>query len=500
MPSAQHDDPIRSHATDSEQTPASTANPPGVRTRSVVSARLALIALGALLLLAALVFFGLPAWLSAPPVSVEQGPGETAEGSAQRPAYDPQLSVRERLQAEEAVAGYLDARDALERQGVALWGAEGLAAAEQIADQAEDALAERDYPQGTTLYRQATDRLTRLADGVETVYTEALARGTAAIEAETASEAIAAFEIAVAIRPDSAEASRGLARAKGLESVIGAMAAGEAKERNGDLEAARAAFAEAAAMDPDYGPASTALARVQASIEQARFDALMSTGLEQLSRSAWQAAEDSLAEALRLRPGDPGAADGLAQAREGMLRQRISRLQDKARSLEAAERWQEALGIYDELLGIDPGLDIARSGQARSTRLAKLHAQIDYFLDDPDRLYSVRTREQANAVLATARETEPRGPRLSKAIAGLQEVLVRASTPRLVRLTSDGATEITIYRVGHLGSFHERSIALSPGKYTVVGSRPGYRDVRRELSVSPDAPAPTLHIACEEPV
>jgi tetratricopeptide (TPR) repeat protein len=500
MPSAQHDDRIRSHATDSEQPTATTAAPPGVRTRTVVSARLVLITLGVLLLLAALVFIGLPAWLSAPPVPAVQGPGETAGGSAQRPAYDPQLSVRERLQAEEAVAAYLEAHDALAQRGVALWGAEALAAAEQIADQAEDALAERDFPHGTALYHQATDRLKGLADSAEGVYAGALARGTAAIEAEKASEAIAAFQIAVAIRPDSGQASRGLARAQGLEHVLAVMAEGEANEREGELEAARAAFAEAAAMDPDYGPAGKALARVQASIEQARFEALMSAGLEQLSRSDWQAAEASLAEALRLRPSDPGAADGLAQAREGLLRRRIARLQDKARSLEAAERWQKALGVYDELLGIDPGLDIARSGQARSARLARLHAQIGHFLDDPERLYSTRAREQAEALLATARATEPRGPRLSEAIAGLQKALDRASTPRLVRLTSDGATRITIYRVGDLGSFRERSIALSPGTYTVVGSRPGYRDVRRELSVSPDAPPPTLHIACQEPV
>ena len=40
-----------------------------------------------------------------------------------------------------------------------------------------------------------------------------------------------------------------------------------------------------------------------------------------------------------------------------------------------------------------------------------------------------------------------------------------------------------------------------PGTYTVVGSRPGYRDVRRTLTVLPGSGlAAALDIRCEEPV
>lgn len=500
MPSAEQDDHISSRTTDPEQPLGAMPAPTGVRTRAVIPARLALIALTVLLVLAALVFIGLPAWLSAPPVPVAQGPGETGEGSPQPPPYDPRLSVRERLQAEEAVSRYLTAHEGLERQGAALWAADALAASEQLADQGETALAERDYSRGTLLYRNATDGLNEIATRAQTVYAEALQRGQAAISAAQPAEAISAFEIATAIRPDSEEATRGLARAQRLEAVLEKMSEGEAQENDGLLEAARDTLAEAAAMDPDYQPAAEALARVTERIGQLQFQALMSDGLDQLSRADWKAAEESFEKALQLQRADPGAADGLAQAREGLLRQRIARLQTKATSLEAAERWKEALAVYQELLGIDPRLDAARNGQLRSARLAKLHAQIGYYLDDPDRLYSSRAREQASAVLAAAAETEPRGPRLSEAIVSLQRALERASAPRSVRLTSDGATEVTIYRVGDLGSFLERRVELTPGTYTVVGSRPGYRDVRLELEVSPHAPVPSLHIACKERV
>lgn len=69
-----------------------------------------------------------------------------------------------------------------------------------------------------------------------------------------------------------------------------------------------------------------------------------------------------------------------------------------------------------------------------------------------------------------------------------------------MRLTSDNATEVTLYRVGRLGRFQERAVTLTPGTYTLVGSRPGYRDVRVELVVAPDSEPPRIFIACEERV
>ena len=65
-------------------------------------------------------------------------------------------------------------------------------------------------------------------------------------------------------------------------------------------------------------------------------------------------------------------------------------------------------------------------------------------------------------------------------------------------LASDNATEVQIYRVGKLGLFDQRSLELMPGRYTIVGTRQGFRDVRKELNLLPGAPPPTLIVRCEE--
>jgi hypothetical protein len=132
--------------------------------------------------------------------------------------------------------------------------------------------------------------------------------------------------------------------------------------------------------------------------------------------------------------------------------------------------------------------------------MVRLHAELDALLADPKRLYSPTVRDAARKVLASAESAPAGGPRLTQARERLDTALRRATTPIAVRLTSDDATEVTVYRVGPLGRFQSREIELAPGTYTVVGSRAGYKDVRIELTVEPDAPSPRVFVACKEPV
>jgi hypothetical protein len=85
-------------------------------------------------------------------------------------------------------------------------------------------------------------------------------------------------------------------------------------------------------------------------------------------------------------------------------------------------------------------------------------------------------------------------------MSAVERLIADAETPLRVALASDNLTEVTIYRVGRLGAFERKDMELLPGRYTVVGVRPGYRDVRRELTLLPGNAAPTLVIRCEEPI
>ena len=69
-----------------------------------------------------------------------------------------------------------------------------------------------------------------------------------------------------------------------------------------------------------------------------------------------------------------------------------------------------------------------------------------------------------------------------------------------VQLESDELTDVRVYKIGRLGTFERTELELRPGRYGVVGSRDGYRDVRHELViVAGEVPQP-LVVRCEEKI
>jgi tetratricopeptide (TPR) repeat protein len=273
-----------------------------------------------------------------------------------------------------------------------------------------------------------------------------------------------------------------------------------AEERTSKPEPAREPSAPAATPEPGPKSARSGPARVEARPAAQHFEEAMTRGLAQLERSDWPGAEQSFSAALKLRPSDRSAGDGLARAKESGQRDALARLQQEAQAFESAERWEEALAAYQRATAIDPGVDFARHGAVRSERMVHLHARLDGYLAGPERLYSPRVREEAQQLLATVERETAAGPRLTQARERLAAALKRATTTITVQLSSDNATEVTLFRVGPLGRFQDREIALTPGTYTLVGSRPGYKDVRVEVIVDPDSPAPRVFVACQERV
>ena len=108
--------------------------------------------------------------------------------------------------------------------------------------------------------------------------------------------------------------------------------------------------------------------------------------------------------------------------------------------------------------------------------------------------------QEVSVLVARAGEIEPSGPRHERQIEELGRLVGAYSTPIRTRLRSDNLTEVVVYKVGRLGAFNEQWLELRPGTYTVVGSRQGYRDVRRQLVVEPGRQPEPLEVRCEEQI
>ena len=172
----------------------------------------------------------------------------------------------------------------------------------------------------------------------------------------------------------------------------------------------------------------------------------------------------------------------------------------RGRAAEHEERWADAVAAYREALKTDPTLREAQEGVERSEPRAMLGAQLQAFIDRPDRLYSQAGRAAARSALDQVASVGASGPRLQEQVARVDELLRQAETPVRVALASDNVTDVQVYRVGKLGLFESRELELMPGRYTVVGTRQGYRDVRKEINLLPGAAPPVVTIRCEEPI
>lgn len=232
----------------------------------------------------------------------------------------------------------------------------------------------------------------------------------------------------------------------------------------------------------------------------AAFREAMSTGLAAMNRQDYSTARDHFRRAVELAPDSPEAAEALVAAEEGLRLQAIAEHRQKAFELEAAERWRDAVGQYEAVLALDPTIKFAREGLVRSRARAELAARLDFHLRNPERLSSERVLRDAEDLLEEASQVQPAGLRLKEQVEELGRLVVLASTPVRVTLLSDNLTEVTVYKVGKPGTFERLILELRPGTYTVVGRRSGYRDVRRELRVTPGQEPEPLTVRCEEKI
>jgi len=454
-----------------------------------------------LLLVAVFVFFVLPRQVEQSAARGREPRAPAVELAAPQPAAPDLQALAETKRTFEELRPTVDARQAaLAKRAAGVWGGEAFARGKQALADADAAFARRDYEAALATLQAADVDLAAAERDATRQLAAALAAGRAALDSGDAATARRQFERALAIDPGNAAATRGLERAATLDDVRRLLAEAALLEERGEPAAAEAAYREALQLDRDAQPARTALARLEARGAAAAFSAAVSQGLERLARRDFEAARAAFERAGRLRPGAPEVADGLAQVERGLAGRTITTHVVAAQEAERAERWSDALAEYRKALEVDPNLLAAREGVERCVPRATLDAELAAIIGRPERLFSPEARGMARASLQRARAVPAPGPVLLRQVEAVDRLLAAAETPLRVALASDNLTEVSIYRVGRFGSFDRKDIELLPGRYTVVGQRAGYRDVRREFDLVPGHDVPTVVIRCEEPI
>ncbi len=444
--------------------------------------------LAALLLLGLAVIFALPRLVG--PVH------ETADIAEPQLAPGDTAVVRDAVQ--QTLQSYLQLRARLDLDNAAAWGEPYWSEAAARATAGDRHFAQHRFTAAGADYQAALEQLQQLDANRSVMLTTALAEAERALAQNDVDTASARFNVVLAIEPEHPAATRGLAQAGSRTAVLENMNSGQAAETNSDLEAARGAYQQAAQLDADYEPARTALARVMGEINVRDFNAAMTRALAALDAGQSGAAGTALAEAERLQPGDTAVRDARQRLQGIQVQSGLNSLRRQVAASVNSEDWLSAVELYRKALAIDPAAGFASTGLERAQERVKLHAQFDHYLDTPDRVYSAVPLANAEQLLAAASEAPPDEPRLAKKITALRDLVARAGTPVTVTLNSDGLTSVVVYRIRRLGEFNTKQLELLPGDYTIVGSRPGYRDVRKVITVRPGMPPLPLLVRCEE--
>jgi eukaryotic-like serine/threonine-protein kinase len=273
-----------------------------------------------------------------------------------------------------------------------------------------------------------------------------------------------------------------------------------APNRPAGFAQAEQGYRAALAIDAEAPGAQAALSRIAAGRQGEAYAAAMSRGLAALAGGRGEEAREAFGRALELRPGSKEAEDALAQVDSREKAGTLASLEQRAREAERAERWKDAEKAWTEARQLEPTLVAAQEGLARTTPRVALDARMAALMSSPERVWTPAGRTEARSVIEAVAAAPAPKQRLEAEARELAARVAAAEVPVRVALTSDGLTEVVINRVGRFGAFQSREVELLPGRYAVVGTRQGYRDVRRELVVKPDGPPPSLTIRCEEPI
>ncbi len=388
----------------------------------------------------------------------------------------------------------------LDSRAAAQWAGAEFAAARKSLDDIGGMLERRRYEGAPAPLAELEKALDAIDARVPEALTAQITEGKRALAAGEFENARQALETALKIDPANTEATEWLGKVAAASGVVPTLADAENAEAARDLPKAQTLFADVLKRNPGNEAATVGLARVKASIADNQFNAEMGAGLAALNAGRLAEARTHLERARQIRPDSTEVSAALQRVADTGSGRSTAELAERAARLAGEERWTEALAVYDEALARDPSLQFAQAGRAAAAPRAELGNRLQTLIERPERLAADEVRVEAERLIARARALPNQGPVIRSQVSRLELLLPTFNQPIVLALESDNATEVAIQRVGFFGAFDRREVTLKPGKYTVTGKRTGFRDVRREITVSPGQGGQTIVIRCLEPI
>jgi len=365
----------------------------------------------------------------------------------------------------------------LKTNGVLFWGGDSWLNAMALYEMGDQSYTSGAFDDAVNYYRQTMDLLVNLEIIIPQILTQTLMLASNAFEKGDQEVAIKQYEIALTIDGSNQDAREGYQRSLKLDKVIEYIRLGKEFASQSNWPKAIEAYENAILVDPDYQEALSGFEFSNASYLEQQFQDLLSNGYSFMSEADFENANLSFQDAKTIYPQSLDVLQAIEVLELNQRLAEISLIQKKATIATTNEMWDLAKGLYEEILALDPNIiEIKKNLQIVNERI-NLDSNLMLHISSAEKLNDDQLYNQAITILNKAQGVENKGPKLEQQINDLSRVLEFASIPLETIFISDDMTQITIYKFGEFGSFYEKTVPLRPGKYTAIGTRPGYRDV-----------------------
>ena len=450
----------------------------------------------ALLLIVLLV---LPAIVPEPDSTQQVAVVKTVQNNPEEPLTET-ATEQFRKDAEQALQHFLRLQAQPDLGNAEIWSADNWHKAMTTASQGDEAFGEGNFVAALKAYEGAGGQLQSILDNRDQTQQQSLAEGWQHLQNNTIKVASIAFERVISMQADHQQAQLGIERASVRMEVLELFDEGQHAEVGAKLQLAAQAYISALQLDPLYEPAQDALKTVENELSILAFQVSMGRALQALDNGKFASAEKALNEAAKISPGDEAVKNVRQRLVSAHRQDKLMKLREKSEQLVISEDWATVVRVYRQALTIDPKASYASIGLARAQKRQQLHQQFDHYLADTTRLFSDEPLGNAHQLLAANQKATPGEPLLAAKVAKLQEAVRLAVLPVNLLILSDNLTQVTIYKIGRLGNFDQKQLSLRPGKYTITGSRQGYRDVLKVIELKPGSQGQSLEIHSGESI
>lgn len=420
---------------------------------------------------------------------------------------------KQRKESQEILAKVLEKQKVLEDKQVNLWAKKNFKQALTFAQQGDLSYRSQEFDAAKKLYRQALTALTTLESTIEQQLNWHLAQAKQALAKDDAQQAKKMAQIALYLASEPLDvnglekqadnkklqqAQRLFDRSLVLDQVIALVKEGNINLDEQRLENAKTSYQQGLALDRHSLLAKQQLQLVNRKIIDRDYSKAMVHGFAELAKQQFTEARQSFVKASKLKPSSVDPKQAIEQLESEQQQFLINNSLSKARQYQQNEEWAKAVQAYVQALKYDSSLIAARIGALKTKARAELDRQMQAIIDKPNRLTSNNVYQQAQQHYLNAIKIKQPGKKLLTQITQVKTILTQVHQPIVVVIKSDNLTKIMIKRIGDLGHFNNKNISLSPGEYTVIGTRNGYRDVIKQLSLKINAPQQTIKIQCVE--